>query len=1226
MDRLLRPNVLTLDPDTPTASSHWNHWIHRFRNFIRSTQATEEEKLRLLINYISPEVFEYVSLCQSYNEAISILESTFVKPVNEVFARHKLLSRRQQPNESIDRYVEALRQLSRDCQFKAVTAEKNRDDCIRDSFIRGLQSTHIRQRLLENTLTLSLSDAHSQARALESAQAQSQQYEDPCPSTTINALSRASSEKGDSDNESKKSDRNLCALRSRRCYFCGQGNHSRNDCPARDAKCKNCSKVGHYAKVCRSSQSKAITDAQKSSKSTAALATIDACSIGSVSRVKTILRISGRKITGMLDSGSDISLIDEHIARVLGLKIHPVNDEVGLASRTHRVTILGQCKTDLEMLGHCYRQVTLAVLKDLCADLIIGRDVLQQHRSVSFDFGGPRSPLQVCIFHAAKVEPAKLFSSLSSDCKPISVKSRRHTDADSKFIDAEIRKLLEEGIIEKCLSPWRAQVHVVTGFHKKRMVIDYSRTINRYTHLDAYPLPRIDDIVNKVAGYEVFSTIDLRSAYHQVPILEEDRPYTAFEAGGELYQFTRIPFGVTNGVAAFQRVMDGIVRSEGLNDTFAYLDDVTICGKTQMEHDLNLERFFKAAQKYNLTINNEKSSFSLRTISLLGYTICNRTLRPDPERLKPLQNLPPPTDVASLKRVLGIFSHYSGFIRNFSEKITPLLNCKFPLSAQALEAFNEMKKAIMDASLMSIDGDAPFSVETDASDTAIAATLTQAGRPVAFFSRTLTSSERHHSSIEKEAYAIVEAVRYWRHFLLGRHFRLITDQRSVSFMFDTKHSGKVKNEKITRWRLELSCYSYDIVYRPGKENLAADALSRVCVISQGVEDLSGLHQSLCHPGVTRMYHWVRSKNLPYSMDEVRKVTAACKICAELKPRFFRYQGTLIKATRPFERLNVDFKGPLPSQSKNQHILTIVDEYSRFPFAFACKDTSASTVISCFLNLFSIFGAPSYIHSDRGSSFMSKELKDFLTSYGVATSRTTAYNPQGNGQAEKFNGTIWKTIELALKGKGLKITQWELVLQEALHSIRSLLCTSTNATPHERMFSHPRKSGNGQSIPSWLMTPGTVLLKRFHRQSKYEPLVEEVTLVDGNHDYALIRYPDGRETTVSTRHLAPTGENPTQEVDINNEEETEHTEPQAPPQPPTNQPDSTLTPQSKSSPSSKPRTPLPSRLQSPHFSPEHNQPLPSSPQPLVPSNSPEEPPRRSSRMKRPPPYLRDYVQF
>ena len=145
--------------------------------------------------------------------------------------------------------------------------------------------------------------------------------------------------------------------------------------------------------------------------------------------------------------------------------------------------------------------------------------------------------------------------------------------------------------------------------------------------------------------------------------------------------------------------------------------------------------------------------------------------------------------------------------------------------------------------------------ETDASESAIAATLNQAGRPVAFFSRTLQGSETRHASVEKEAQAIIETVRHWRHYLTGKHFILKTDQQAVSYMFDKRKNSKIKNDKIMRWRMELSCFDFDIVYRPGKENIAPDTFSRSYCSSTGMSHrpLLDLHESLCHPGVTRTY-------------------------------------------------------------------------------------------------------------------------------------------------------------------------------------------------------------------------------------------------------------------------------------------------------------------------------------------------------------------------------------
>ena len=375
--------------------------------------------------------------------------------------------------------------------------------------------------------------------------------------------------------------------------------------------------------------------------------------------------------------------------------------------------------------------------------------------------------------------------------------------------------------------------------------------------------------------------------------------------------------------------------------------------------------------------------------------------------------------------------------------------------------------------------------------------------------------------MEKEACAIIESVRYWKHYLLGRHFTLITDQKSVAYMFEKRHKGRIKNDKIYRWRLDLACYSFDIRYCPGEENVSADTFSRVYCSAISTNTLIDLHDSLCHPGVTRMYAFVRSRNLPFSVDDVKRATTSCAVCQVCKPQFHKPPPShLIKSTQPFERLNLDFKGPLPSSSPHKYMLTVIDEFSRFPFAFPCNNVNTTTVISCLNQLFALFGMPAYIHSDRGPSFMSAELRRYLHEKGIASSRTTPYNPQGNGQCERYNGIIWRTVVLALKSKNLPTTLWEKVLPDALHSIRSLICTSTNVTPHERLFNYQRRSTSGQSVPSWLSTPGPVLIKKHVRRSKYDPLVEEAELIEANPQYAHVRLANGRETTLSLRDLAP----------------------------------------------------------------------------------------------------------
>ena len=425
--------------------------------------------------------------------------------------------------------------------------------------------------------------------------------------------------------------------------------------------------------------------------------------------------------------------------------------------------------------------------------------------------------------------------------------------------------------------------------------------------------------------------------------------------------------------------MDEFIEKHNLQDTLAYVDNVIIGGNTQAEHDLNLQQFQDAAKVDNWTYNNEKCQFSVQSIDQLGYRISKGIIKPDPERMRVLIELPVPHNCKSLERVVGMFAYYAKWIKQFSDKIKPLKSAQtFPLSSDAVSAFDMLKNDLATAGLTAIDENVPFVVETDASDNSVSAVLIQGGRPVAFHSRSLQCSELNYAPVEKEALAIVDSIEKWRHFLIGRHFNAKTDQRSVRFMYDIQNHGKIKNDKILRWRINLACFSFDIEYREGKENAVADTFTRTSCAVLPSDDLFMLHESLCHPGITRMNHFIRSRNLAYSVDDVRKMTLNCHVCNTVKPRYHKPANLhLSKATQPFDRLSIDFKGPMSSVTQNKYILTIVDEYSRFPFAYPCQNMESKTVNRCLSNLFSIFGMPSYVHNDRGPSLISKETTSFL---------------------------------------------------------------------------------------------------------------------------------------------------------------------------------------------------------------------------------------------------------
>ncbi|XP_064117671.1 uncharacterized protein LOC135223096 [Macrobrachium nipponense] len=538
--------------------------------------------------------------------------------------------------------------------LKSVTAEQYRQELVRDAFINGIASAFIRQRLLENK-SLNLEAAHSQARTLDLAQRSADVYTSPpIPHTAALVPERQAQPSGDQQQQPTKEEAERSSpgdsavaaayLSKRKCYFCGNALHS----------------TGRVIlQVCKSKASGRTTAALYNPT----LLTIAATYPKNLSHAATNITVNGHSLKALIDSCSSGSFIHEEVAQKLSLTIVPVGTAASMASKSLNTSSPGFVTADLVHLDQRYPRIQLEVLKDLCCDVILGYDFQKQHQSVTFQYGGNKPSLKItgakpaCILATADIDEPSLFPNLPQQCKPIAVKSRRYSQDDQLFVKDQISHLISEGIIEPSISPWRAQVVAVKDplvRHKKRLCIDYSQTINQYTELDAYPLPRIEDMVHDLAKYKVFSTFDLKSAYHQISIKESERKYTAFEGAGKLFQFCRIPFGVTNGVvAAFQRAMDKLVEDENLKDTFPYLDNITVGGLTQAEHDGNIQKFLEVVRKRKLTLNEVKSVVSVPTVNVLGYCVGNNVIKPDPDRLHPLQELSPPTNMGSLRRAQG---------------------------------------------------------------------------------------------------------------------------------------------------------------------------------------------------------------------------------------------------------------------------------------------------------------------------------------------------------------------------------------------------------------------------------------------------------------------------------------------------------------------------------------------------------------------------------------------
>ena len=359
MDKFLRPERFDGGDAVP---GDWEHWFKIFTNFVSSLTDLAPDKLKLLVNYVSPSIYSHIKDCTTYEEAVKTLQSVYVKPVNEVFARHQLATRKQQPSEYIDQILQNLKLLSKDCGFKAVSVSVYAQESIRDAFISVLSSSAIRQRLLEKH-SLSLDEAIQHARSLELAQRNAECYVSSTPSTPSAALDASNRESrctacfAPGESGALAADAPLhytnAAVVGRRCYFCGGGYHPRPKCPARNQTCWKCGKLGHFSSTCKSSTRSRNKDARNSSAvSLATLLTASASTVGS-SSIYAI--INGLEVCALVDSGSAISFINDEIAKRLHIPTSPSKEYVSMAQCSLVTASSGHCVADLRVNNNLYK-------------------------------------------------------------------------------------------------------------------------------------------------------------------------------------------------------------------------------------------------------------------------------------------------------------------------------------------------------------------------------------------------------------------------------------------------------------------------------------------------------------------------------------------------------------------------------------------------------------------------------------------------------------------------------------------------------------------------------------------------------------------------------------------------------------------------------------------------------------------------------------------------------
>ena len=389
--------------------------------------------------------------------------------------------------------------------------------------------------------------------------------------------------------------------------------------------------------------------------------------------------------------------------------------------------------------------------------------------------------------------------------------------------------------------------------HSIRICVDFRR-LNALSEPALYPMPRVDDFIDRVGQARYISALDLSKGYWQVPMSQESKAKTAFITPYGLYQFNVMPFGLQGAPATFQRLMDKVL--EGLESfSAAYLDDIIIYSQSWAEHIRHVRKVLEVLRSSNLTVKLRKCQLGMDECRYLGHVVGNGKVKPGLDKVKAVETFPKPRSKKEVRGFLGLTGYYRRFISNYSTIAAPLSDLtrrSAPLqlhwTESCEEAFQTLKQALcQEPVLLTPDFEKMFTLQTDASDRGIGAVLSQRGsdgkeHPVAYFSKKLLPREERYATVEKECLAIKLGIEAFRVYLLGKPFLVQTDHKALMWMDRLKEG----NARLTRWALALQPYTYTVVHRKGLDNGNADALSRISfensVVSAGegegsVEDL-----------------------------------------------------------------------------------------------------------------------------------------------------------------------------------------------------------------------------------------------------------------------------------------------------------------------------------------------------------------------------------------------------
>ena len=869
MEGIRPPAPLLATPGKPLTS--WSAWLSDFEVYAMAigwTDWGEQRRQALLLHCVGQEArrlfraecptgvpsqggvepkFEGRAATMSLVDATVDVLSRLFERKSDVITERVLFRKCTQGQTTVRTFLANLRERSQRCAFGALE-----DEMIRDQFLEGCSSARLRERLCrEDALTLPRLEALAltEDRALERQQAVGRQQASVAEreQTPVSVAATAFKRYAHGARSAAPLSRRKVSPsggRAGTCFACGRKGHWSTDerCPARVAVCHDCHQAGHFRRCCPKKQK---TSAEKP------VASVQVLAVGAETTGDPHIqvKVAGKWLRFLVDSGSGVSILplEQYQAQFGYLSLQPAAVNLR-AYGGAELPVAGVLKCDVEARGLSV-PASLYVVEGSVA--LLGRD-LQKLLQVSIVHGST-----VCAVADPSDEPEGCWlpcikgvvhrPRVVEGAAPVQQKLRPLPLALREEVDVHLKDLEDQGVIERIdSSAWISPIVVSRKRNGKlRLCVDL-REVNEAIETSGYPIPDMEEMLNKLSGSVMFSCLDLKAAYHQLSLHEDARDLTAFVTHSGLFRYVRCPYGLKSLPQCFQKVMETLLQ--GLQGVQVYLDDVIVCGRTQEEHDGRLKAVLDRLQQHEVTLNMEKCLTGVETVEFLGFVVSRGGISVNPGRVQGIRDLQTPQTIKELQTVLGMFGFYSRFVRNYSTRVEALRRQlrndagPFRWTTEMEEAFNDVREAIISSTALAMfDPTLPTFVTTDASDVGLGAVLSQlhddGERVVSCASSTLTAAQRRYSVTEREALACVWAVERWHKYLWGRTFVLRTDHQALRSLLTTRGIGRA-GMRISRWASRLMVYSFRVEHVRGGEN-TADALSRLpAPVTEATDDES----------------------------------------------------------------------------------------------------------------------------------------------------------------------------------------------------------------------------------------------------------------------------------------------------------------------------------------------------------------------------------------------------